>query len=144
MGDMVFNFGAIHLFRDSTFLWSWPFIYIFLKIDLHVSNSLWQTMNTESQNRLVGCIMIVFALGIAISSVLLDSHRRENAQIEMGIQQDMAQILYTRQSIDALHQAVQYTTCTLLQAKWSADTIMTTILKAVEHAMNSTAVCPIY
>ena len=108
-----------------------------------------KTMNTESQNRLVGCIMIVFALTIGISSVLLHSHRLENAQIEMGIQQDMAQILYTRQSIDALHQAAQYATCVLLQAKWSTEIIMTTILKTVEHAMqfhtmNSTAVCPIY
>lgn len=108
-----------------------------------------KTMNTESQNRLVGCIMIVFALTIGISSVILDSHQRENAQIEMGIQQDMAQILYTRQSIDALHQAVQRTACSLLQARWSAEMTMATILKTVEHAMqfhtdNSTVICPIY
>jgi aromatic ring hydroxylase len=102
-------------------------------------------MNTANEMMAVGCIMIVFALTIGISSVLLDSHRRENAQIEMGIQQDMAQILYTRQSMDALHQAVQHTACTLLQVKWSAEMMTTTILKTVEHAMhttNSTAVCP--
>ena len=107
----------------------------------------YKTMNTANQNMAVGCIMIVFALTIGISSVLLNENRRENAQIEMGIQQDMAQILYTRQSIDALHQAVQRTACTLLQAKWSSEMMMTTILKTVEHAMhttNSTAVCPIY
>ncbi len=97
----------------------------------------------------LGCIMIVFALSIGISSVLLNEHQRENAQIEMGIQYDMAQILYTRQSIDALHQAVQRTVCILLQAKWSAEMTIATILKTVEHAMkfhtdNSTVICPIY
>ena len=54
-------------------------------------------MQTANQNMAVGCIMIVFALTVGISSVLLHEHRRENAEIEMGIQQDMAQILYTRQ-----------------------------------------------
>ena len=106
-----------------------------------------KTMNTANEMMAVGCIMIVFALTVGISSVLLHENRLENAQIEMGIQQDMAQILYTRQSIDALHQAVQNTACILLQAKWSAEMTMTTILKTVEHAMhttNSTAVCPIY
>ena len=106
-----------------------------------------KTMNTANQNMAVGCIMIVFALTIGISSVLLHSHRLENAEIEMGIQQDMAQILYTRQSIDALHQAVQNAACILLQAKWSAEMTMATILKTVEHAMhgaNSTMICPIY
>jgi hypothetical protein len=104
-------------------------------------------MNNTNQMMALGCIMIVFALTIGISSVLLHSDRRENAQIEMGIQQDMAQILYTRQSIHALHQAVQNAACILLDAKWSAEMTMTTILKTVEHAMhtaNSTAVCPIY
>jgi hypothetical protein len=106
-------------------------------------------MNTTNQMMALGCIMIAFALTIGISSVLLNEHQRENAQIEMGIQYDMAQILYTRQSIDALHQAVQNAACILLQAKWSAEMTMTTILKTVEHAMkfhtdNSTVICPIY
>jgi len=106
-----------------------------------------KTMHTANQMMALGCIMILFALTIGISSVLLQEHRRENAQIEMGIQQDMAQILYTRQSIDALHHAVQNAACTLLQAKWSAEMTMTTILKTVEHAMrgaNCTTNCPIY
>jgi aromatic ring hydroxylase len=106
-------------------------------------------MHTANQMMALGCIMILFALIIGISSILLHENRRENAQIEMGIQQDMAQILYTRQSIDALHQAVQNAACILLQAKWSAEMTMTTILKTVEHAMkfhtdNSTVICPIY
>ena len=108
-----------------------------------------KTMNTANEMMAVGCIMIVFALTIGISSVLLHSHQLENAQIEMGIQQDMAQILYTRQSIDALHQAVQNTVCILLQAKWSAEMTIATILKTVEHAMkfhetNTTTICPMY
>jgi hypothetical protein len=106
-------------------------------------------MHTANQMMALGCIMILFALTIGIASVLLHSHQLENAEIEMGIQQDMAQILYTRQSIDALHQAVQNAACILLQAKWSAEMTMTTILKTVEHAMkfhtdNSTVICPIY
>ena len=108
----------------------------------------YKTMNTANEMMTVGCIMIVFALTVGISSVLLHENRLENAQIEMGIQQDMAQILYTRQSIDALHQAVQNTACILLQAKWSAEMMMATILKTVEHAMqfhtdNFTVICPI-
>jgi len=107
-----------------------------------------KTMNTANEMMAVGCIMIVFALTVGISSVL-HSDRLENAQIEMGIQQDMAQILYTRQSIDALHQAVQNAACILLQAKWSAEMTITTILKTVEHAMqfhtdNSTVICPMH
>ena len=104
-----------------------------------------KTMQTPNQMMAVGCIMIVFALTVGIMSVLQE-HRRENAEIEMGIQQDMAQILYTRQSIDALHHAVQNTACILLQAKWSAEMIMATILKTVEHAMHgaNSTMCPIY
>jgi len=108
-----------------------------------------KTMQTANEMMAVGCIMIVFALTVGISSVLLHENRLENAQIEMGIQQDMAQILYTRQSIDALHQAVQNAVCILLQAKWSAEMTIATILKTVEHAMqfhrtNTTTVCPMY
>jgi len=105
-----------------------------------------KTMNTANEMMAVGYIMIVFALIVGISSVLLHENRLENAQIEMGIQQDMAQILYTRQSIDALHQAVQNAACILLQAKWSAEMTMTTILKTVEHAMHgaNSTMCPIY
>ena len=108
-----------------------------------------KTMNTANEMMAVGCIMIVFALTVGISSVLLNENRLENAQIEMGIQQDMAQILYTRQSIHALHQAVQNAACILLDAKWSAEMTIATILKTVEHAMkfhetNTTTICPIY
>lgn len=105
-----------------------------------------KTMQTANQNMAVGCIMIVFALIVGISSVLLHEHRRENAEIEMGIQQDMAQILYTRQSIDALHHTVQHTACILSHAKWSAEMMMATILKTVEHAMHgaNSTMCPIY
>ena len=120
---------------------------ILLKIDSISITHYGKPMNTTNQMMALGCIMIVFALTIGISSVLLHEHQRENAQIEMGIQYDMAQILYTRQSIDALHQAVQNAACILLQAKWSAEMTMTTILKTVEHAMhgaNCTTNCPIY
>ena len=108
-----------------------------------------KTMQTANEMMAVGCIMIVFALTVGISSVLLNENRLENAQIEMGIQQDMAQILYTRQSIHALHQAVQNAACILLDAKWSAEMTIATILKTVEHAMkfhrtNTTTICPMY
>ena len=78
-------------------------------------------MQTANQNMAVGCIMIVFALTVGISSVL-------------------------RQSIDALHHAVQNTACILLQAKWSVEMMMSTILKTVEHAMHgaNSTMCPIY
>jgi hypothetical protein len=132
--------------RDIVYLYENYNIY---KIDFMFSEMDSKSMNTANQMMALGCIMIVCALTIGFSSVLLNEHRRENAQIEMGIQYDMAQILYTRQSIDALHQAVQHTACILLQAKWSAEMTMATILKTVEHAMqfhtdNSTVICPIY
>jgi uncharacterized membrane protein len=107
-----------------------------------------KAMNTANQNMAVGCIMIVFALGFGIMSVLLNEHQREIVQIEAANQQYMLYILHAKQSIDTLHQAVQNTVCIMLQARWSTDMIMTTILKTVEHAMqihtmNATTVCPI-
>ena len=62
-----------------------------------------KTMQTANQNMVVGCIMIVFALTIGISSVLLHEHRRENAEIELAIQQDMVDIIQVTHAMDALH-----------------------------------------
>ena len=105
-----------------------------------------KTMQTANQNMVVGCIMIVFALTIGISSVLLHEHRRENAEIELAIQQDMVEIIQVTHAMDALHQAIHYAVCTMQRIHWATEHLMKmineTVLNAI-HGANST-MCPIY
>ena len=106
-----------------------------------------KTMQTANQNMVVGCIMIVFALTIGISSVLLHEHRRENAEIELAIQQDMVEIIQVTHAMDALHQAIHYAVCTMQRIHWSTDHLMKMINETVDHALhgaNCTTIFPIY
>ena len=101
-------------------------------------------MKTANQNMTVGCILIVFALGFGIVSVL-HQHHRENAEIELAIQQDMVEIIQVTHAMDALHQAIHYAVCTMQRIHWSTDHLMKMINETVEHAIhgaNCTTICP--
>lgn len=92
-----------------------------------------------------GCILIVFALGFGIVSVL-HQHHRETIEIETAVQQDMVEIIQVTHAMDALHQAIHYAVCTMRRINWSTDYLMKMINETVDHAMygvNST-ICPIY
>ena len=103
-----------------------------------------KTMQTANQNMAVGCIMILFALGFGIVSVL-HQHHRENAEIELAVQQDMVEIIQVTHAMDALHQAIQYAVCTMQRIHWSTDHLVKMINETVDHALrgvNCTTICP--
>lgn len=106
-----------------------------------------KTMQTANQNMAVGCIMILFALGFGIVSVLHEN-RREAIEIETAVQKDIVEILQVTNAMDALHQAIHYAVCTMKRIHWSTDDLIRIIQETVHHAMNihqtnSSIICPI-
>lgn len=105
-----------------------------------------KTMQTANQNMAVGCILIVFALGLGIISVL-HQHHRESIEIETAVQQDIVELLQVTHAMDALHQAIHYAVCTMQRINWSTDHLVKIINETVDHALyggNCTTICPIY